>query len=288
MKVSKIALKGLAIGLVSILALVSSCKKENVSEEAKKPKHSTISMSTSLPMTLDNIGVLHNDLCNIVVYELLDSPYYYDAYYYDIVDSTIYQDSVTGINTVIGRIAVNLANYYDGIGLDRDVETIITSLQDFRNDPEPTLPSSFLYFKNGVDDLYEVYKDDPASLAVAVEQYYNTHVDGLPNSGVVNMAKAYKNVLINSREFWFNNGQDIVDATVVAVPMRGPSIIDGVGIYNMLRRLINDPIAQADARGAALGVASAMARGVVNPYALAAIALECAALSSLDASMMQR
>lgn len=287
MKISRTACTGIALSLFLLLVLSSSCKKENSAQEPKSTKQSTIGMNTSLPLTLDNIGTLHNGLCNTVVYELLDSPYYYTTYYWDNVDSTIYLDTVNGISTIIRRIAANLAIYYGEIGLDRDEETIVADLQSFRHDPEPALPSAFLNFKNGADDLYEVYKNDLNSLTAAVEQYYGANVGGLPNGDVVNMAKAYKNVLINSREFWLNNGQDIVDATVIAVPMRGPSGINGVAIYNMLRRITNDPIAQADARGAALGVASAIARGIYAPHVLAAIALECAALASLDAAIMQ-
>jgi hypothetical protein len=287
MKFTKNASNGIVLSLFLLLMLSSSCKKENPVDEVRSNKQSTIGMNTSLPMTLDNIGVLHNTLCNTVMYELLDSPYYYTTYYWNEVDTMIHLDTVNGINTIISRIAANLAVYYEEIGLDRDEEAIVASLQHFRQDPLPTLPSSFLIFRKGIDDLYEVYKDEPLSLKAAIDQYYAANVGGLPNGDVVNMAKAYKNVLSSSREFWHDNAQDIADATGEAIAMRGPRVIDGIKIYTIMLRILHDPIAQADARGSALGVGSAMARGVTNPHLLAAIALECAALASLDAAIMQ-
>lgn len=259
----------IAIATIAILGItiLIACNKKK--ESANNPKSSFKTVSASLPLSPSNIGNIHNIICGQTMQTILTDSNFRAAFDANKNDTT-FKLNQNGKEIILNILSDKLAAYYKSVNITRTSSEINENLRKIESlnvtfDPE---------LKTLIDDMITLNANEPSISAPEIEQYYSKNA--LESARRLNSqdsitALIFKNVLVASRSFWFDNKEKIADTIVHKIVRIGggffnPPMINGTLIYNGLR---NSPVANADAKGAAVGIAAAGANGTLGAAMLA-------------------
>lgn len=259
----------IAVGTIAILGvtMLIACNKKE--ESVNNPKSSFKAATASLPLSPSNIGNIHNIICDQTLQTILTDSNFHEAFDANKNDTT-FNLNQNGKEIILNILSDKLAAYYRSVNIIRTASEIKENLRKIESlnvtiDPE---------LKTLTEDMITLNASEPSISAPEIEQYYSKNA--LDPARRLNSQDSitiliFKNVLVASRAFWFDNKEEIADTIVHKVATIGsgffrPMFLDGNTIYNGLR---NSPVANADAKGAAVGIATASLNGTLGAAMLA-------------------